>query len=178
MNKKVLPITLALALAFTVLGCQKKEVAPPPPPPPPPPVVEKKPEAVKVDSSAIWARQRAEKITQAKSSIEAKKIFFDFDKSNIKPEFVAPLNDVSGVMKEFSDVSIRIEGNCDERGTTAYNLALGERRANSARQFLIDGGVSASRIETKSWGKEKPVALGHDEESWKQNRRDDFFIVK
>jgi len=176
-KKKILVFPIAFAMAVVIFGCHKKE-APPPPPPPPPPVVEKKIEPVKVDSTEIWARQRAEKVSKAKSSIAEKKIYFDFDKSDIKPEYRSVLMSTAEIMKEFSDVTIRIEGNCDERGTTAYNLALGERRANSAKQFLIDSGLQGSRIDTKSWGEEKPMALGHNEESWWQNRRDDFIIVK
>ena len=167
---------LSVALVFIILGCHKKE-APPPPPPPPPPVVEKKPEPEKIDSTAIWARQRAEKLAKAKSEIEAKRIYFDFDKSDIKPEYRDVLLEIANLMKEFSEISIRIEGHCDERGTAAYNLALGERRCNSAKQFLIDAGVSADRIDTKSWGEERPVALGHNEAAWSQNRRDEFIVI-
>ncbi|MEA1996236.1 MAG: peptidoglycan-associated lipoprotein Pal [Gemmatimonadota bacterium] len=173
MNKKLFLIPLSVVLVFVVFGCHKKE-APPPPPPPPPPVVEKKPEPVKVDSTEIWARQRAEKLAKAKSRIEAQTIYFDFDKSDVKPEYRSVLMDIAGVMKEFSDITVSIEGHCDERGTTAYNLALGERRANAAKQFLIDSGVPGSRIDAKSWGEEKPVAMGHNEGAWSKNRRDEF----
>jgi peptidoglycan-associated lipoprotein len=175
-NKKFLVFPLAVfVLVIVALGCHKKEA--PPPPPPPPPVVEKKPEPPKVDSTAIWARQRAEKVAKAKSAIEAKRIHFDFDKSDIKPEFRPVLMEIADMMKEFSEISIRIEGHCDERGTEAYNLALGERRGNSARQFLIDSGVSGGRIDTKSWGEVRPVATGHNEEAWSQNRRDEFIVT-
>ena len=176
MNKKFLVFPLAVfVLVIIALGCHKKEA--PPPPPPPPPVVEKKPEPPKVDSTAIWARQRAEKVAKAKSAIEAKRIHFDFDKSDIKPEFRPVLMEIADMMKEFSEISIRIEGHCDERGTEAYNLALGERRANSARQFLIDSGVSGGRIDTKSWGEVRPAATGHNEEAWSKNRRDEFIVT-
>ena len=73
---------------------------------------------------------------------------------------------------------IRIEGNCDPRGTKEYNLALGERRALSAQKYLVNLGVDASRMNTVSWGEEKLLLYGHDELSWAQNRRDDFVIVK
>lgn len=176
MNKKFLVFPLAVfVLVIIALGCHKKEV--PPPPPPPPPVVEKKPEPVKIDSTAIWARQRAEKLAKAKSEIQAKRIHFDYDKSDIKPEFRPVLMGIASIMKEFSGINIRIEGHCDERGTEAYNLALGERRGNSARQFLIDSGVSGGRIDTKSWGEVRPAAEGHNEEAWSQNRRDEFIVT-
>lgn len=174
MKKKYLVLPLSLIAVIAVLGCHKKEVAPPPPPPPP--VVEKKPEPpAKVDSTAIWARQRAEKLARAKSEIAEMKIFFDYDKSDIKPEARTVLMGIADRLKEYSDITVRIEGNCDERGTAAYNLALGERRANAAMQFLTDSGVAANRIETKSWGEERPVCQEHQESCWSQNRRDEFF---
>ncbi|MCK5229763.1 MAG: OmpA family protein, partial [Desulfobulbaceae bacterium] len=71
-----------------------------------------------------------------------------------------------------------IEGNCDERGTNEYNMALGERRARSAKKYLTNLGVEGSRIETISYGEEKPLNYGHDELSWSQNRRDDFVITR
>lgn len=175
MNKKVVLLPLSALMVSMLIGCHKKE-APPPPPPPAPPVVEKKMEPVKVDSTAIWARQRAERITRAKSQLAEKKIYFDYDKSDIKPEFRPVLSSVVELMKEFSDINIRIEGSCDERGTAAYNLALGERRANTAKQYLMDAGISGSRIGTKSWGEERPVEQGHDESAWSKNRRDDFIV--
>ena len=177
MNKKFVVFPLAaVVLLILALGCHKKEAPPPPPPPAPPPVVEKKPEPPKVDSTAIWARQRAEKLAKAKSEVAAKMIYFDFDKSDIKPEFRPVLMGIAGIMKEFSEINIRIEGHCDERGTGAYNLALGERRCNAAKQFLVDAGISASRLDTKSWGEERPAAMGHNEEAWSKNRRDEFVI--
>ena len=176
MKKNFLVFPLAVfVLVIIALGCHKKEA--PPPPPPPPPVVEKKPEPPKVDSTAIWARQRAEKLAKAKSEIQARRIHFDFDKSDIKPEFRPVLMEIADIMKEFSAISLRIEGHCDERGTEAYNLALGERRANSARQFLIDSGVSGGRIDSKSWGEVRPAATGHNEDAWSQNRRDEFIVT-
>jgi len=175
-KKTFLVIPFFVALVLVVLGCHKKE-APPPPPPPPPPVVEKKPEPVEpVDSTEILARIRGEKISQAKQKIAAERIYFDFDKSDIKPEFRSVLLGVAELMKEYSELSIRIEGHCDERGTSAYNLGLGERRCNSAKTFLIDAGVAAHRIDTKSWGEERPAVEGHNEAAWSKNRRDEFII--
>ena len=74
-------------------------------------------------------------------------------------------------MKKHKGLKVSVEGHCDERGTRDYNLALGERRANAAKDYLISLGVSASRIKTVSYGKERPVALGHSENAWSQNRR-------
>ncbi len=109
---------------------------------------------------------------------EGESIYFDFDKSFIKPEYRSVLEEKAQFLKDYPDVRVRIEGNCDERGTNEYNLALGERRSNSAKGFLTSLGVSADRIEMISYGEERPLFLGHNEEAWAQNRRDDFVIIK
>jgi len=109
---------------------------------------------------------------------EGEPIYFDFDKSFIKPEYRAILKEKAAILKDNPNISARIEGNCDERGTNEYNIALGERRATSARDFLVSLGVPSYRIETMSYGEERPLFFGHDEESWSQNRRDDFVIIK
>jgi peptidoglycan-associated lipoprotein len=99
------------------------------------------------------------------------RVFFDFDKYNLKPDARATLEKQAAWMKQFASVTVSIEGHCDERGTREYNLALGERRANSVKDFLIALGISPSRVKTISYGKERPVALGSDEQAWTQNRR-------
>ncbi len=109
---------------------------------------------------------------------EGESIYFDFDKSFIKPEYRSVLEEKAQFLKDYPDIRVRIEGNCDERGTNEYNLALGERRSNSAKGFLTSLGVSADRIEMISYGEERPLFTGHNEEAWSQNRRDDFVIVK
>lgn len=113
----------------------------------------------------------------AAQMFEDEPIYFDFDKSFIKPEYRTILMRKADFLKTNPAIAIRIEGNCDERGTNEYNLALGERRANSAREFLMSLGISPDRIETLSYGEERPLALGHNEQAWSQNRRDDFVIV-
>ena len=110
--------------------------------------------------------------------LEGEAIYFDFDKSFIKPAYRAILREKAGVLRDNPSIHIRIEGNCDERGTNEYNIALGERRANSARSFLMSLGIPSFRIETMSYGEERPLLLGHDENSWSRNRRDDFVVMK
>jgi peptidoglycan-associated lipoprotein len=112
------------------------------------------------------------------AKFEGKPIYFDFDKSFIKPEYRPVLEEKAGLLKDNPNIHIRIEGNCDERGTNEYNIALGERRANSAKSFLVSLGISPDRLETISYGEERPLFLGHDEDSWSKNRRDDFLIIK
>jgi peptidoglycan-associated lipoprotein len=104
-------------------------------------------------------------------------IYFDFDKYDLRPGDREILNLNAVVLKDNPTVRIRIEGNCDERGTVEYNLALGERRASAARDYLINLGIDSDRISIISYGKERPKYPGHNEEAWSKNRRDDFIIV-
>ena len=99
------------------------------------------------------------------------RVFFDFDKYNLGAEARRVLEKQAVWLKKYRIVTVAIEGHADERGTREYNLALGERRANSAKDYLVALGVSADRIRTISYGKERPVALGSNEAAWAQNRR-------
>ena len=99
------------------------------------------------------------------------RVFFDLDKSDLKPEARRTLERQAAWLKQYGNVAVTIEGHCDERGTREYNLALGERRANSAKNYLINSGIAAARVTTISYGKERPVALGSNEAAWSQNRR-------
>ncbi|APG63837.1 peptidoglycan-associated lipoprotein [Sphingorhabdus lutea] len=105
------------------------------------------------------------------NSIMSDRIFFDTDRFNIDSQDQAALASQAQWLNRYPNVSIVVEGHADERGTRDYNLALGERRANSAKNYLISLGVNASRIRTISYGKERPQALGSDEQAWAQNRR-------
>jgi len=103
---------------------------------------------------------------------------FDFDKFDLKPEARETLKKAAAYMLASKDVTVVIEGNCDERGTVEYNLALGEKRALSAMKFLVDLGVDKGRIKTISYGKERPLDPGHTEEAWAKNRRDHFVVTE
>jgi peptidoglycan-associated lipoprotein len=98
------------------------------------------------------------------------RVFFAFNASSISSEASATLDRQSGWLGKYAQVNVQIAGNCDERGTEEYNLALGQRRANAARDYLVARGVSAGRITTISYGKDRPTALGSNEEAWAQNR--------
>ena len=106
-----------------------------------------------------------------------KDIYFDFDKYDIRPGDAEILKANAALLMRQPTVKIQIEGHCDERGTTEYNLALGERRANSAKKYLISLGMSPDRISTISYGKEKPLDPGHHEEAWAKNRRGHCIIL-
>jgi len=125
-------------------------------------------------------KAREEKVWEDRRGIrfEAEPVYFDFDKSFIRSEYRPVLREKAEFLKDNPNVRTRIEGNCDERGTNEYNLALGERRAESAKNFLLSLGISPDRIEAISYGEERPLAVGHNEDSWAQNRRDDFVIMK
>ena len=131
----------------------------------------KKEEAGEIDEGKAWMERRAAKF-------EAESIYFDFDKSFIKLDYRPVLHEKAAFLKDYPEINARIEGNCDERGTNEYNLALGERRANSAKNFLVSLGIAADRIEIISYGEERPRSLGHNEDSWSQNRRNDFVLIR
>jgi peptidoglycan-associated lipoprotein len=99
------------------------------------------------------------------------RVFFDTDSSTVREDGRQTLNRQAEWLKKYGNYQITIEGHCDERGTREYNLALGERRANAARQYLIAQGIPASRLKTVSYGKERPDPVGSDEAAWSRNRR-------
>lgn len=99
------------------------------------------------------------------------RIFFDTDGSTVREDGRQTLNRQAEWLKKYTNYQITVEGHCDERGTREYNLALGERRANAARQYLIAQGIPAARIKTVSYGKERPDPVGSDEAAWSRNRR-------
>jgi len=103
-----------------------------------------------------------------------KDAFFDYDKSDIRPDAQQALMADAAFLQQHPGIRFTIEGHCDERGSTEYNLGLGDRRATAAKDFLVQQGVSADRIRTISYGKEKPFCTSHDEQCWQQNRRGHF----
>jgi len=130
------------------------------------------------------ARQRAAdslaamgRTTEAVKTLLGTMTHFDFDKSNIRPEDIAVLDQKVAILQANPNLRIRVAGNCDERGSDEYNLALGNRRATSAKQYLVSHGVDGGRIETVSYGEERPLDPSHNEEAWAKNRNDQFEIV-
>jgi peptidoglycan-associated lipoprotein len=98
------------------------------------------------------------------------RVFFALNESSLAPEAQATLDKQADWMAKYPNVTVQVAGNCDDRGTEEYNLALGQRRANSARDYLVAKGVASSRITTISYGKDRPTALGDDDQAWAQNR--------
>ena len=106
--------------------------------------------------------------------LSKRSVFFDLDSNSVKDEYRGLVQAHSRYLSDTRDSKIRIEGNCDERGSREYNLALGQRRAEAVKKVMTVLGVSDGRIETTSYGEEKPMAQGHDEQAWSQNRRADI----
>ena len=191
----VLPAMILVLSLFALYGCPKSaEVSSEPEL-----KVEKAPQAPAEDTAAKEAAAKAAEeqraaeaaAARAKAAEEEKSreaaaasaaglepIYFDFDKSFIRDDAKAAMKANADYLKANPKVKVRIEGNCDERGTIEYNQALGQRRAASAKKYLTDMGISAKRISLISYGKEKPVCTQSTEDCWQKNRRDDFVAAE
>jgi len=163
-----IPIVLVLVVALSGCACMKKGKGQTETVTAPPAVVEQEP------SPEVIAAELAALLKEAQAEGALMPIYFDYDKSNLKAEGKNNLDKTADWLAKKPTVNIRTEGNCDERGTNEYNMALGERRANTAKEYLVKLGVSAARLETVSLGEEKPLDPGHSEAAWAKNRRDDF----
>jgi peptidoglycan-associated lipoprotein len=118
-------------------------------------------------------------MTDEVTTPELEPVYFDFDSAAIRGDQRPTLqNNVGAIGRHSEWRQVVVEGHCDERGSEEYNLALGERRANAVKQYLIDSGVSGGRIDTVSFGEASPAVQGHDESAWKWNRRAQFRVVK
>jgi len=123
------------------------------------------------EAAAVKTEKEAAVKKTAKATFEFADIYFDFDKYSLNDEAKAVLAKGAEWLNKNKDILVTVEGHCDERGTAEYNLALGERRANAVAKYLIDLGVDAKRLKTISYGLERPVNPGHNEEAWTKNRR-------
>jgi len=172
-------VDIRAGLSF-LLGNRK---APPPPPPArpieTPPPARREPPAPPARVASPPPQPNTDSIAaveRARASLLAK-VYFDFDKADLRDDQRATLDAKLPILKANPGVRIRIEGNADERGSDEYNMALGMRRAQIARKYLVDHGIDAGRIDISSNGEEKPVCQDHNESCWSQNRRDEFVIV-
>jgi peptidoglycan-associated lipoprotein len=181
---------VALTL-FAVSACKKKpEPAPVPTPPPSAPAAV----APRVNQDSIDAARRAADAAAAKVAADADarrhaaemesvrntiaaKVYFDFDKDEIRDDQKVTLDAKVGILNANTAVRLRIAGHTDNRGSDEYNLALGQRRAASVQRYLVSRGLNASRFETVSFGEERPVAQGENEDAWSKNRRAEFEII-
>jgi peptidoglycan-associated lipoprotein len=177
----------ALAMTLVALSACRSKPAPVPAPvaPPPAPAARPAPPRVNQDSIDRVNRERAaaaerERLAAAAARAKATlgdKIYFDFDKDDIRDDQRPTLDAKVPILNANPAVKIRIGGHTDDRGSDEYNLALGQRRAAAAKRYLVSRGVAESRIETVSFGRERPAAQGESEEAWAKNRRDEFEIT-
>jgi peptidoglycan-associated lipoprotein len=130
--------------------------------------------SAQVNSMPESGSASADELAEQLRNMAGKSIYFDFDKSAVKPEFSGLIKQQAEFMKAHDKVILTLEGNADERGSAEYNLALGSRRANAVRKSLVAAGVAGSQIKVVSMGENKPRLSCHDESCWKENRRVDF----
>ena len=171
MNKIAIAVTLASALALSACKKEAPNVLPPGPGETATPTPTAGP--VGPEGPIPGTQPHFAQMMQGRDTI-----YFDTDRFDIDSEDQAALRQQAQYLQQYPNVRATVEGHCDERGTREYNIALGERRANAAKQFLIANGVPEGRLTTISWGKEKPVALGSNEQAWAQNRRAVTVIVR
>jgi peptidoglycan-associated lipoprotein len=180
-------LTLGTVLAIAAAGCHKKvppaaptppsppppaaPVTPPPPPPPPPTAV---PPPRPLTEEEIFARKSLADLNAERPLDDA---YFDLDKSEIRDDAKPRLQKDADWMKKWTTTQVQVEGHCDSRGSAEYNLALGTRRANAVKEYLVNLGVQAGRIAVISKGKEAPVCTEANEGCWSQNRRGHFVIT-
>lgn len=112
------------------------------------------------------------------TDVKFESVLFEYDSYQVKSSETAKMEQVAAYMRTNAKVKLVVEGHCDERGSAEYNMALGEHRALAVRAYLIGIGIDAARIQTRSYGEERPAASGHDEASWRQNRRGEFALYK
>jgi len=170
----------ALLITFLFTGCAKEEPPPPTaeaPPRPAAPAPGPAPAPAPAPSPGIPADAERQRREAAMRDFQNQDIHFDFDKYDLRPDARAILDRKVAFLNENGAVRTQIEGHCDERGTSAYNMVLGERRANAAKQYLTTAGVSAGRLSAISYGKERPLDPGHNEAAWAKNRRDKFVVT-
>ena len=163
-------ILLLALVAGLAASCAKKAAEAPPTPPPAPPQAETPPTPpTPPPTPPPPPAPEPEKVT-----LEFEPAFFDFDSFALRDDARTALDHDARALRDNSSTSITIEGHCDERGTVEYNQALGEKRAQAARDYLVAAGIEGGRIQIISYGKERPFADGHDESAWQQNRRAHF----
>ncbi|MBV9996434.1 MAG: peptidoglycan-associated lipoprotein Pal [Caulobacteraceae bacterium] len=163
--RTALRLALMGLAASAVVAC--KTTPPPPAPPPPPPAAPAPPPQAEAPPPPTGPAPGS---NQDFVVNVGDRVYFDFDKYDVRSDALPILNAQAAWLQKYPDVQVRIEGNCDERGTREYNLALGARRANSIRDYLVAHGVAAARITTISYGKEQPIDPGTDEQAWSRNR--------
>lgn len=175
--------TLALAVVMAACG---GTAAPEPEPEPEPqveePTVDEAAERARLEAEEQRRREEEERRRREAErnrvlSVIAERVHFDFDKSDIRPDGEEVLQRKVTVLREYPGVTLRVEGHCDERGSNEYNLALGQRRAEAVRRYLVSYGLDAGRFAMISYGEERPAVRASNEDAWAQNRRAEFTVT-
>jgi peptidoglycan-associated lipoprotein len=166
--KAMLPVLLCMSV-IALSGCGKKSETDQAL------KVEDKGEAMGVEESL---ESKPLGISEGRTTDGMLPVYFDFDSSDIRKDQIPRVEVNADFIKNQSEYDIRIEGNCDPRGTNEYNMALGERRALNAKKFLVNLGINEAKLSTISYGEERLLLHGHDELSWAQNRRADFVVIE
>lgn len=173
-TRKLLFLAAILALIVAVgFGCTKKQKGSTTTPD----EAQQQEQAAQEQQEQQTKAMKEKALAQAKSTLTDDKVFFEFDKFDLKDQYRDILKKKAEILKKYPQVKVLIEGHCDERGTEEYNLALGERRARAAYDFLVLLGVNASQLEMVSYGEERPAVKGSNEAAWAQNRRCEFKII-
>lgn len=175
---------VTLVLATVVVGCGGAPEPEPMPEPEPEPQVEEVDEAAERAAREAEERRRMEEEARRRAaerqrvlSIIAERVHFDFDKSDIRSDAEEVLQRKVTVLRDYPSLTLRFAGHCDERGSNEYNLALGQRRAEAVRRYLMSYGLEEGRFETISYGEERPLVNAHNEDAWAQNRRAEFEVT-
>jgi peptidoglycan-associated lipoprotein len=180
--KKLLIYSLAIVLVFSfAVACKKK----PKEVPPPPPQTQEQPPVERVEAPVVQEPQLSEEELLLQKSLDQINreqplgtVYFDYDRAVVRDDARATLEGNASWMKKFRTVKVLVEGHCDERGTEEYNLALGEKRAKAAQDYMLSLGIGSDRIKIISYGKSQPTNPGHDEGAWQMNRRAQFLIIE
>lgn len=165
--KKIVETTLTFTLILGLSGCSTK----------PRPADKTASQPSKTAQTENEARQDGSLSKTPDEEQLFEKVYFDFDRYDIRPDAVRALEKNAKVLRANPAIRIQIEGHCDERGTAEYNLSLGHNRGNAVRRYLMDLGIASERLSIVSYGKERPVAFGHNEAAWSKNRRAEFVIL-
>ena len=188
MMKKGIVVLIAMAFicssAFFLASCAKKQVKVEEP------AAEEKAPAVEAGDTDAYRKaeeerqarlrelEKSQQVQNEMNVFSSENIYFDFDKSELLPQAKNTLRQKAEFLKKYPDFYVRIEGHCDERGTNEYNLALGERRAQAAKNYLVSLGIGEKRLRTISYGEERPADPRSNEAGWALNRRDEFKLLK